>query len=531
MVIDRTDGTGGYMKYRETEDDKKLRKKFTASMDHAYLRQLGVKTGTFRGLSPFNLEMTYPITAIAGKNGSGKSSVLALACCAFHNGDHGFKMPRRALPYYTFKDFFIRHRDDPSQKEVRVVYSIAHNNWTQSARLPEGVGVGVQARHKKANGRWNDYASRVERNVIYLGIERVVPHFERSQSRSYSAIFKDVPAKGWEEKVAKTVGDILGKTYTKFRYVHHARYSLPVVECDGVVYSGFHMGAGESALFEIFSTIYECGASSLVAIDEMELGLHTHAQIKFINCLKALCKSMHIQVICTTHSRDILAELPPDARFFLERIGGKTRLTPNISPDFAFSKMAHTNSREVTLFVEDDVASVLVSAALPSAVRARVAIVAVGSASAIARQLAAAYMRKDERHFQAIFDGDQRKAASTNLAHARNMAETPGGDFDNWVDLRFDYLPGETWTESWIMEKARECLGPLSIALGATEGELAAIIEWSVQAGKHSEFVEAARHLGLSRAACLQHFSHVVATALPAEFDVLRAAVNSALDA
>jgi predicted ATPase len=518
------------MKYRETEDDKKLRKKFGASMDHAYLHSLGVRRGTFRGLSTFTLEMTYPITAIAGKNGSGKSSLLALACCAFHNDDDGFKMPRRALPYYTFKDFFIRHKDDPPQREVRIDYRIAFNVWTPSARFPQGVGVGLQSRHKKANGRWNDYAKRVERNVIYLGIERVVPHFERSQSRSYSSVFKDVPAKGWEANVAKAVGHILGKNYTKFRYVHHARYSLPVVECDGVVYSGFHMGAGESALFEIFSTIYECGASSLVVIDEIELGLHTHAQIKLMECLKTLCKSMHIQVICTTHSRDILAELPPDARFFLERIGGKTKLTPNVSPDFAFSKMAHTNSREVTLFVEDDVAAALVAAALPSALRIRVAVVPVGSASAISRQLAAAYMRRDDRHCLAVFDGDQRKFADTNLAHARNMAESPGQNFDAWVKQRFHYLPGDTWTESWIMEKAGACLEPLAAAFGATDGELGDIIEWAVQAGKHSEFVEAGRHLGLGRSACLQHFSHTVATTLPQEFDALRSVVSTALD-
>ncbi|WP_250634314.1 ATP-dependent nuclease [Pinirhizobacter soli] len=518
------------MKYRETDDDKKLRRKFKASMDHAYLHRLGVAQGTFRGLSTFALPMAYPITAIAGKNGSGKSSVLALACCAYHNGDDGFKLPRRALPYYTFKDFFIRHRDDPPQRQVRIDYLIAYNQWKPSPRIPSGIGVGLQSRHKKAKGRWNDYADRVEKNVIYLGIERVVPHFERSQSRSYSSVFRDVPAKGWEENVAKAVGHILGKNYTKFRYVHHAKYSLPVVECDGVVYSGFHMGAGESALFEIFSTIYECGESSLIVIDEIELGLHTHAQRKFMDCLKALCRSMHIQIICTTHSRDILAELPPDARFFLERIAGKTRLTPNISPDFAFSKMAHVNSHEVTIFVEDDVAAALLNAALPAVIRTRVAVIAVGSASAIARQLAAAYMRKESKYCLAVFDGDQRKQAASNLAHSRNMAESPGKDFDDWINRRFLYLPGDTWTESWIMEKSRASLEVLAIALAATEGEIANIIEYAVQAGKHSEFVEMERHLGLPRTACLQHFSHTVATELPTEFDTLRLEISTVLD-
>ncbi|MFZ5933245.1 MULTISPECIES: hypothetical protein [Pseudomonas] len=51
------------------------------------------------------MSIDFPITAIAGRNGSGKSTVLALACCAFHNLKTGFKTSNRKQTYYTYADF------------------------------------------------------------------------------------------------------------------------------------------------------------------------------------------------------------------------------------------------------------------------------------------------------------------------------------------------------------------------------------------------------------------------------------------
>ncbi|WP_416204353.1 AAA family ATPase [Xanthomonas euvesicatoria] len=96
------------------------------------------------------------------------------------------------------------------------------------------------------------------------------------------------------------------------------------------------MGAGENALFEIFSIIYSCNKGALLVMDEAELGLHAKAQRLFIKKLKDVCVEMNLQVICTTHSREIFDCLPEDARFFVEAVGGKTRITSGVSSEFAF---------------------------------------------------------------------------------------------------------------------------------------------------------------------------------------------------
>lgn len=522
---------GRLMKYRESKRDKDLRTWFMNDMTKALLRSIHLTTGSFRGLNSLELIFNYPITAIAGKNGAGKSTVLALACCAFHNSGNGFKLPKRQKPYYTFSDFFVQHANEVPPQGVQVYYGIAHNNWKKDSSLPNGVGIALQVRKKVKDGKWNDYDTRLSRTVVFLGIERIVPHNERSQSRSYSKVFKETPKKGWEDEVMQAVGLILGKPYEEFRFLQHSKYSLPVVKSKGVSYSGFNMGAGENALFEIFSTLYSAGQGALLVIDEIELGLHAEAQRKFIEQLKKACFEMQTQIICTTHSPEIFDCLPSDARFYIENVGSKSRITSGVSSTFAFSKMSAKNGLELDVLVEDDVAESMLLAALPANIRSRVTITIVGSASALARQLAAQYVRKDTKPVLAIFDGDQKKRYSANFGHAKNMAEKAKEDFEDWYKARSTYLPGDTWPEAWLLLKAKEALTPLSSVLGTDEDELESVIEYGEQAGKHNEFYEIGKRLGLDRHKCLLHFTSILCPMFASELKVSTAGVEAFLNA
>ena len=350
---------------------------------------------------------------------------MALACCAFHNQKNGFKLPKRKVSYYTFSDFFVQHTEEIPPQGITIRYGISYNKWKKTEALPEGIGIGYQRRWKNQGGKWNDYAERVKRNVVFLGIDRIVPHSERSQSRSYSKAFKDAQPKGWEEKVKGAVGYVLGRTYDKFRYLEYSKYSLPIVQVGETIYSGFNMGAGENALFEIFSTIYSCGEGALLVMDEVELGLHAEAQKKFIEKLKDVCIETHTQVICTTHSKEIFDCLPYDARYFVERINGKTKITDSISSDFAFAKMASIAGKELDILVEDEVAKALLQSSLSAEIRSRITVTVIGSATALARQLAAIYVKGEDRPTLAVFDGDQTNKEQENLSHAKKWPRAP----------------------------------------------------------------------------------------------------------
>jgi predicted ATPase len=518
------------MKYRESQKDKQLRKRFANDNAHTLLRRISLNEGGLRGINALDLKLEYPISAIAGRNGAGKSTILALACCAYHNSKTGFKLPKRKNSYYTFSDFFIQHGQEVPPEGIEIEYHIAHNKWKKSATLPDGIGVGIQRRKKNKGGKWNDYDDRVKRNVVFLGIERIVPHSERSQSRSYSRVFIDKPLKGWEDKVRDAVGFVLGRTYDKFRYLEHSKYSLPIVQVGDAIYSGFNMGAGENALFEIFSTIYSCGTGALLVMDEIELGLHAQAQRRFIERLKEVCYETHTQVICTTHSREIFDCLPYDARFFIESVNGKTKITDAISSEFAFSKMAAIAGTEIELLVEDEVAKTILFACLPSSLRSRLSVHVIGSATALARQLAALHVRGEVRPTIAIFDGDQRAKEGDNLDHAKNMCEKPKQEVEEWFASHINYLPGDAWPEAWLVQRGAECIEPLAAMLSCDADTLKDVLEYGLQAGKHNEFYEIAKHLGMERTMCLQVFAMTVCNSFEDEFKPLVDHVSKTLD-
>lgn len=473
-------------KYRESEADKKLRKWFINDLSRGLLRGIELRKGTMRGLAPFKLSIDYPITAIAGRNGAGKSTILAMACCAFHNSKNGFRFKRRRNSYYTFSDFFVQHTEEVPPQGIEILYRIAYDSWKKSRNVPDGKGVAFQKRWKRKGGKWNNYDLRVYSNVAFLGIDRIVPHSERSQSKSYSKSFKDANPQGWEKTVENAVGYILGRTYTNLRYLEHSKYSLPIVECGNVKYSGLNMGAGENALFEIFRIIYSCGKGALLVIDEIELGLHIDAQRKLIRKLKEVCLERKVQIVCTTHSKEVFDSIPPDARKYVECVNGVTMVSEGIAPEFAMSKMGASEMKELDVMLEDGVAADILALAIPTELRQRIRWISVGSALALSRQLAAAYARKEERRIIAVFDGDQRKLFNDNLNHARSMAELTDAEFETWFTERVAYLPGDTWPEAWLLEANQEFIESLADLLFVDQHLLAGYLEYGLQAGKHN---------------------------------------------
>lgn len=510
------------MKYRDSQLDKSLRQWFGNDYSKQLLRKIRIQSGSIRGLSYFDVDIDYPIVAFAGINGSGKSTILALACCAYHNIEEAYKLPKRKNTYYTFSDFFLQHTEEVAPQGVEIRYSFALNSLKKTEARPDGKGIAYQLRKKKQGGKWNNYDDRIRKTVVFLGIERIVPHAERSQSRSYSKSFKNVKINGWEEQVKEAVGFILGKNYDDFRHLEHTKYSLPIVKIGELTYSGFNMGAGENALFEIFSTIYACGQNSLLVLDEIELGLHAKAQRLFMQKLKEVCKNTGTQVICTTHSKEIFDCLPDDARFFIESVSGKTKITAGISSEFAFSKLGATGHKELNLFVEDQVAKTLIQACLPSLVRSRITITIIGSATAISKQLAALYVRKDDIPTLAIFDGDQKAKQKDNINHSIKMSEKPAEEITAWLLDRISYVPGDTWPEAWIIQKSKGALDKVATALGLESDRVLEVLEYGLQAGKHNEFNEISQHVGLDKDQCLQHLCSVVCNNFPEEFTQLK---------
>ena len=386
-------------------------------------------------------------------------------------------------------DFFIQTREEPAPDGIKIGYQFLYDNWRGKKS-----GAYWQIRKKSSGGRWNNYDTRVPRNVIYFGVQRVVPHYERSTHKSYRGYFRKEPLKEEHRKRICTIaGRILGRTYDTFEKHTHSKYSLPITRVENVRYSGFNMGAGESTVFEILMTLFESGTGSLLVIDEIELGLHEQAQSIFMRELKNLCRDLHCQIICSTHSHVILNSLPPEGRLFLETFGNQTTIFNGISADYACGKLRGTNLEELTVFVEDYVAATIVCLGLPYELRRRVNVVPIGSASAVVRVLSARYLEGRDDCIS-ILDGDKRSSKKKNISLFGKYIETKFRESKDeakmWVDVRLAFLPSDETPERWLIGSCKELNDKSSLAETWGIGDEQLVEKWLEEALReqaHSE--------------------------------------------
>ncbi len=479
------------MGYVYSQIDKRNLNWFSRDITRATLLALRIRVGAIRGLASVQIDFQYPITALAGRNRSGKTTVLALAACAFHNRRTGFKLPGRKYPYYTMSDFFIQTQGEIPLEGLTVHYRILHDRWTPSPVVPDGRGPAWQVRRKPQGGRWSNYERRVGRTVVYLGIDRIVPHAEKSVLRGYRTLYRAVKAQGWEKEVRDTVGRILGVQYQSYENREHSRYRLPVVTHEGNLYSGFNMGAGEDVLFSMLSVIRECPDGALILIDEIELGLHEEAQQRLVMELKGISERRHIQIICTTHSPIILDALPPEARIFIERVHQETRIYPQITAPYAAGKLRGRPNPELDILVEDDVARMIVEAVLPAALRPRVNVMALGSATTLMRHLAVRYKEAKPPNVCVLLDGDKTRELANQLRVVLTLVEDQKlhEDARQWATARVGFLPGPEWPEAWVIKEITEITyRRLKQAFDIDVPEVNVAFEEARLAGKHNEF-------------------------------------------
>ena len=509
------------MSYKYSHTDKRNLAWMKKDKSVVTLLQVKLVEGRLRGLHPFGLQFDYSISAIAGENGVGKSTVLAIAACGYHNKMSGYLPTGRKLPYYTFSDFFVQSREEIPPDGIHIRYQILYDSWRGGKS-----GPGWQSRRKRVRGKWNNYDSRVNRNVVYFGVQRVVPHFERSTHKSYRARFsKEILDEEHRRKICKIAGRIMGKTYDGFEKHTHSKYSLPIAKSGKVRYSGFNMGAGESAVFEIFVALFETGRGSLLVIDELELGLHERAQIRFVNELKKLCDELHCQVICSTHSHVILDALPPEGRFFLSTVDDRTVVTKRISADYACGKLRGANIGEMGVLVEDDVAATVLKLGMPHQLRERVKVNSIGSSSAVLRGMATKYLEGID-NCVCVLDGDKRieNAKNVNLfkGYVENRYRKSDCELTKWIGERLAYLPSRKPPERWLIRSCikRKEKASLANAWGVSDERV--IDDWlenALREPPHNEFHAISKDTHLEKAQIIADLVRFLVVAKPGVLD------------
>lgn len=295
-----------------------------------------------RGWTGQRIPFDFPIVAIVGENGSGKSTILQAAACAYSNtGPRGPLYPTEFFPdtaWDTIEDVAIRY------------------GYKQHEDHHEG-------RIAKPTTRWLGQPNRPERRVEYLDLSRLQPVATRvGYARIAKNKHKEVSAADFSSGQLSRFSEIMGREYSAAKMAvtdfDETRF-IPVVTKDGSPYSGYHQGAGEMTMVELLQA--ELPQYGLVLIDEIESSLHPRVQRRVLRDLAEQCRQRECQIILTTHSPYILEELPLSARIYILENAGTKEIVSGVSPQFAMTKMDDRPHPECELYVEDNSAKALLN--------------------------------------------------------------------------------------------------------------------------------------------------------------------------
>jgi hypothetical protein len=227
------------------------------------------------------------------------------------------------------------------------------------------------------------------------------------------------PARQLDNAQVAAVSSTLGRSYDEITVVAHRYFGFDGVSvrlrASGLNYSEAFAGSGEFAVVMLVLVVSEARPRSLILLDEPEISLHPGAQQRLMAFIRGQAKARHHQFVLSTHSPDIIRDLPDEAiKVFQARPGdGRIELLSQTSaPADAFFRLGVPVSGERMIYVEDKLAGAVVERAIrilgeAAYARARIAVLPGGANEIQARMIPVLALSGAE--CLGMLDGDQRK--------------------------------------------------------------------------------------------------------------------------
>lgn len=374
------------------------------------------------------IDFTFPITALVGPNGSGKTSILNALYGApnrYSTGEYWFSTevdpieegegsPNRFI--YGHYNHGFKSIVETRKARVRKMRNGREdpNYWEPTKEAPgDQMVVPIIAAGKKIVGRSLDRWNPVSRKVIYINFRKELSAFDkyfyfgkdplprstlkeaqgrRIQSKKdlirkdagYLAKLLELEDTSFElygRKVAtenrplteaelEATSYVLGRDYTEARLVRHRLFrgegglSIRFKTAFGQ-YSEAFAGSGEVAVTSCIVQILAAQPGSLLLLDEPEVSLHPGAQERLLAFLARSAKQKKLQVVFSTHSPHLIAALPDDAiKTFLQLEDGSFSVISSTHPYAAFRRLGVADQATVLVLVEDRLAQAAVQQAL-----------------------------------------------------------------------------------------------------------------------------------------------------------------------
>lgn len=375
----------------------------------------------FKGLQRnLRIDLKFPVTALVGPNGCGKSSVLHAM----------YGMPFKQ----STSDFYFSTKLDPiedrAKDQVRYIYGYWH---AESQSIVEVRKIRVQNKNKdyeyfepdgrtsksadmdgmdpmpqtQFSGRSRDRWDGINKEVKYINSKLTIGAFERAMTfkpegqkkpeshrlllnaaRKLHGVFsgstrthmgpKEAVLQNFalEKEEISVLARILSRPYSDVQCLSHmffvgqkygeftARFSRKNQDSN-FIYSDFLAGSGELCAVKIVHEIYSSVEGSLVLLDEPETCLHPGAQRELLNFLLTMAKAKNLQIVFTTHSPELIRKLPKSAvKVFQELTDGKFSVLQDVVPEVAFNRLGAIFGGNKLIFVEDALSKAIVESAV-----------------------------------------------------------------------------------------------------------------------------------------------------------------------
>lgn len=432
----------------------------------------------FKNLRPgTRIDFDFPISALVGSNGIGKTSVLH----ALWGAPYG---------YSTSRFWFETHLDPiPGQGSDTQRYFYGHWNesineivetrknrvrrrdrnieYWEPARIRTGDGMKPLAAGSyagKSKDRWNP----VQREVVYINLKAIFGGFDRYftftedpdnksrekirkvtrhlqriktdclQSFKYYNRERVIENRELSDKELEWVSLILGRPYESAHLVRHTMYpgaaaeDFTVIFKRGAEYSEAFAGSGELSVVKLVVDLLRAPDYALVLLDEPETSLHPSAQRSLLLFLLEQVKIKKLQIVFSTHSPDLVEGLPNSALHVFEDLGeNTTRVIGAASANVAFKRLGRAPANRKTLLVEDGLAELIVKHAVaqldPGEGEVFDVKISPGGAEAMLSQVGPASVVA-ESDVYLILDGDQR--ISKSIRDPGSIAQKDWGALD-----------------------------------------------------------------------------------------------------
>lgn len=395
-----------------------------------------------RGIGPLRIPLDYPVTVIAGGNGSGKTTVLFAAACAYRVPGAGTKtfVPSTLFPDY--RPSFPGRAD--ARNEVSLEFEYATPNGHRSMRWRRAKGWNRSFFGRKG-------AVQPSRHVYLRTLSNL-----SNPAEVRGVLSLDMLRKQPVEDALNASQITLAHRILPFRYSHVVRLSsgrknlLFAEQNLGPKYSELHMAAGERAILRIAQDVGQV-TDALVLIDEVEASIHPWLQELLMIELQQLALRNNLQVIVTTHSPVVLDTVPANGRIFLDR----ARESGTVSMQTAYRDVVQhalygRANESLNILCEDEAAEGVLLGVFDVVLR---------------RQ----YMRNDIIHIGRDTGADEFPAhakAFTKFGRIRNFVFVLDGDqAEGNIQRRIEeagagatvvFLPGKGSPEQWVWQRLEQ---------------------------------------------------------------------------